>query len=189
MRHYLITVSMSVLISLPEVAVALAVLLLALRNGVLPVAGGAPSMPHPFAGTATRLAAPMTALVFVSVPVLVRHIEAALREALESPFVQAARAYGIPRRRILLGYALRAAANPLISLFGLSIGTLVSASLVIEVVTGWPGLGPLVLDAVLSRDTPVVMAATLLSAAMFVLGNFIADLLLYTVDPRIRDLL
>jgi peptide/nickel transport system permease protein len=52
---------------------------------------------------------------------------------------------------------------------------------------GWPGLGPLVLDAVLSRDTPIVIAATLLSGACFVLGNLVADLLLYAADPRIRS--
>jgi peptide/nickel transport system permease protein len=136
----------------------------------------------------TRLALPAAALALASLPVLVRHIEAALREALQSPFIQAARAHGIPRRRILLAYALPAAANPLISIFGLSIGTLLSASLVIEIVIGWPGLGPLVLEAVLSRDTPIVIAVTLLSGVLFVLGNLVADLLLYAADPRIRQM-
>jgi peptide/nickel transport system permease protein len=172
-RH-LVMVSMSILVSLPELLVALTLLMLALRTGRFPIAGIA------------RLALPETALVLASLPVLVRHIEAALREAMLSPSLQAARAHGIPRRRILFAYALPCAANPLISMFGLSIGTLLSASLVIEVVMGWPGVGPLVLDAVLSRDTPVVIAMTLLSGALFVLGNLLADLLLYVADPRIR---
>ena len=173
MRH-LVKVSMSILVSLPELLVALALLMLALHAGLFPIAGIA------------RVALPVTALVLVSLPVLVRHIEAALREALLSPSLQAARAHGVPRRRILFAYALPSAANPLISMFGLSIGTLLSASLVIEIVMGWPGVGPLVLEAVLSRDTPVVIAVTLLSGALFVLGNLLADLLLYAADPRIR---
>lgn len=186
----LVIFSMSILVSLPEVLVALGLLMLALRSGVVPVASmTAPSLAGwRLTAIVAQLALPALALVLVSFPTLVRHVEAALREAFLSPSLQAARAHGIPRRRILLAYALPAAANPLISLFGLSIGTLLSASLVIEVVLGWPGVGPLMLDAVLSRDTPIVMAATLLSGALFVSGNLMADLLLYAADPRIRKM-
>jgi len=68
----------------------------------------------------------------------------------------------------------------------LSLGTLLSASLLIEVVMGWPGLGPLFLDAILARDFAVVLAVILLSTTFLVVGNLIADLLLYRLDPRIR---
>jgi peptide/nickel transport system permease protein len=188
-RH-LIMFAMSVLISLPELLVALSLLMLTLRTGSFPIAGNTASslLERLIAPNAAHLALTVAALVLVSLPVLVRHTEAALREALQSPFIQAARAHGIPRYRLLFAYALPAAANPLISIFGLSIGTLLSGSLVIEVVMSWPGLGPLALDAVLSRDIPIVMATTLLSGAMFVLGNMVADFLLYATDPRIRQL-
>jgi peptide/nickel transport system permease protein len=76
--------------------------------------------------------------------------------------------------------------NPLISLFGLSLGGLLSASLLIEVVMGWPGLGPLFLDAIMNRDFALVLAVVMLAAAFLVGGNLVADLLLYRFDPRIR---
>jgi len=81
---------------------------------------------------------------------------------------------------------LPAAANPLISLFGFSLGTLLSASLLVEVVMGWPGLGPLFLEAIMARDFALVLAVVMLSASFLVLGNLLADILLYRVDPRIR---
>jgi peptide/nickel transport system permease protein len=81
---------------------------------------------------------------------------------------------------------LPAAAHPLISLFGFSIGALLSGSLIVEVVMSWPGLGPLLLEAILSRDLYLVIGGVMLSTVFLVAGNFIADLLLYWADPRIR---
>jgi peptide/nickel transport system permease protein len=179
---------MSILVSLPELLVALVLLMLALNAGWFAIAGNTNSTDRLAAPRVIHLVLTVSALVLVSLPVLVRHTEAAVREAWHSPFVQAARAHGIGRRRLVLAYVFPAAANPLFSLFGLSIGTLLSGSLVVEVVMSWPGLGPLALDAVLSRDIPVVMATTLLSGALFILGNLIADLCLYVLDPRIRNL-
>jgi peptide/nickel transport system permease protein len=95
-------------------------------------------------------------------------------------------AHGIPRRKLLYRYALRAAANPLISLFGFSVGSLLSASLLVEIVMSWPGLGPLLLEAILARDLYVVIGGVLFSTIFLVAGNFLADLLLYWADPRIR---
>jgi peptide/nickel transport system permease protein len=68
----------------------------------------------------------------------------------------------------------------------LSLGTLLSASLLVEVVMGWPGLGPFLVDAILARDIAVVLSAVVLSAAFLIAGNTAADLLLYRIDPRIR---
>jgi peptide/nickel transport system permease protein len=86
----------------------------------------------------------------------------------------------------LFCHLLPAAVNPLISLFGVSLGTLLSASLLVEVVMGWPGLGPLLLDAIMARDFAIVLAVVMLSTLFLVLGNLTADLLLYRFDPRIR---
>jgi len=88
--------------------------------------------------------------------------------------------------KLLFRYALPAAANPLISLFGLSIAVLLSVSLLIEVVMGWPGIGPMLLEAILSRDLYVVIGAVLLSTMFLIAGNLLADVLLYVCDPRIR---
>lgn len=182
----LILLSMAMLVSLPELLVALGLLLLAVRSGYVPGEVAILSSPGRFRHLIEQAALPAAALVLAALPTLVRHTEAALREALQAPFVLAALAHGVPCRRVLFAYALPVAANPLISIFGLSIGAFLSASLVIEIVMGWPGLGPLVLDSVLSRDSPVVIAATLISAAMFVFGNLVADILLYATDPRLR---
>ena len=87
-----------------------------------------------------------------------------------------------------LARALPAAANPLISLLGLSVGGLLSASLVIETIMSWPGLGPLLLDAVAARDLHVVVAAVTCSTVLLIMGNLLADGLLYLADPRIRPM-
>jgi peptide/nickel transport system permease protein len=105
---------------------------------------------------------------------------------LHSPFIQAARGHGIGETRLLLRHALPAAANPLISLFGLSLAALVSGSLLVEVICGWPGLGPMFIDAIYARDVQIVLAVVMLFSAFLVISNFIADLLLYATDPRVR---
>jgi peptide/nickel transport system permease protein len=102
------------------------------------------------------------------------------------PCIQAARGLGIGRTRLLFRHALPLAANPAISLFGFSLAGLLGGSLLVEVVAGWPGLGPLILDATLSRDLSVVIAAVMLSAVFMLAGNFISDVLLLACDPRIR---
>jgi peptide/nickel transport system permease protein len=129
---------------------------------------------------------PVLALVLSALPVLVRHVRAAVAEVLDAPFLRAAASHGIPRRTLLYRYALRAAANPLISLFGFSVGALLSSSLLVEVVMSWPGLGPLLLEAILARDLYVVIGGVLCSTIFLVAGNFVADALTYWADPRIR---
>jgi len=109
-----------------------------------------------------------------------------LVEALDSPFILSARGHGIPEGRVLFLYALPAAANPLISLFGFSVGTLLSASLLVEVLMSWPGIGPLLVAAILARDIYLVIGAVMFSTLFLVGGNLLADLLLYLADPRIR---
>ena len=100
--------------------------------------------------------------------------------------MRAARGHGIRGWRLDLRYVLTIAANPLISLAGLSFAALLSASLLIEVVMSWPGLGPLLVEALLARDVHVVLGATMLATVFLVGGNLIADLALFAMDPRIR---
>ncbi len=182
----------SVLLATPDLLLALGVLLFALRTHWLPVGGmlSVEAVGHSKWGNLTsvglHLLGPIVVLVLVSLPMLTRHIRAAMSEALDSPYIHAARAHGIPRWRIVLGHALPVAANPLISLFGLSLGSLLSASLLTEVVMSWPGLGPLLLEAILGRDLYVVIGAVMCASLFFVCGTLIGDLLLFAADPRIR---
>jgi peptide/nickel transport system permease protein len=180
----LIRGGISLLHAIPDVLIALVLLLFAVRTGIFSVGGMAQTAR--LGDVVSHLAMPVVALVLASLPVLARHVQAALQESLALPFIQAARAQGIPRGRLWFAYIFPAAANPLISLFGYSIGGLLSASLLVEVIMGWPGLGPVLLEAIFSRDVYVVVGATMVSALFLVMGNLIADLMLYAADPRIR---
>ena len=186
-------VATSTLLTIPDLLLFLVLLLLAVRTGWFPSGGMVSPSADPSASLwthlhdiAAHLVLPASGLALVSLPALVRHIRSSMIDVLASPFIRAARAHGISRRRILFRYALPVAANPLISLFGLSGATMLSASALCEVVLSWPGLGPLLLESVLSRDVYVV-AGTVMAASVFLIGgNLVADLLLFAADPRIR---
>ena len=191
-RDRLTQVILSVLLTVPELLLAIVLLVLAAESGWFPAGGMLSAGFSEMAGWARfrdlawHLALPVAVLVLGMLPVLVRHVRASMLETIDSPFALSARAHGIPRRRLLFRHLLPAAMNPLISLFGFSLGTLLSASLLVEVVMGWPGLGPLFLEAILARDFALVLAVVMCSAMFLVAANLVADLLLYRLDPRIR---
>lgn len=182
----------AILLAAPDVMLALGLLLFAVRTNELPT-GGMMSLAAEgqskwaqARNIAAHLLGPMFVLVLISLPTLVRHIRAAMIEALESPCVRAAQAHGITRWRVLLRHALPMAMNPLVSLFALSLGSLLSASLLIEVVMSWPGLGPLLLEAILARDIYVIIGAVMFASLLLIGGMLLGDILLYGADPRIR---
>jgi peptide/nickel transport system permease protein len=181
----LISWTMAALLVIPELALALGLLLFAARSGWFPtgemvsVDFSSLSPVHKLQDLVLHMTLPLLALVLTALPLLVRHVRAAIADVLDAPFMLAARGHGIPRHRLLYRYALPAAANPLI-------GALLSGSLLVEVVMSWPGLGPLLVEAILSRDLYLVIGGVLLSTLFLVIGNLIADLLLYWADPRIH---
>jgi peptide/nickel transport system permease protein len=166
-----VSAATAVVIAVPDLIVVLVLLLLAVRTGWFPVGG---------------MALAVVALVVGTMPGLARHVRAAVATTMDAPFVRAARAHGLPERTVLWRHVLPAAANPLLSLFGLSLAGLLSMSLLAEVVMGWPGLGPLLLEAILARDFHLVLGPVLASTVFLVGGNLLADLLLLAADPRIR---
>jgi len=188
----LISWSTAALLVVPDLALALGLLVLTVRTGWFPTGGMVSvdfeslSSLNKIRDLALHMALPVTTLVLSALPLLVRHVRAAVADVLDAPFLLAAEGHGIPRRTLLFRYALPAAANPLVSLFGFSIGALLSGSLLIEVVMSWPGLGPFLLEAILARDIYVVIGGVLFSTIFLAAGNFLADMLLYWVDPRIR---
>ncbi len=187
-----VTVISSLVIAVPEIVIAIALLAIAVRWHLAPVGGmvstsfGNLSSSAKIHDIIAHLKLPVLVLVLCESAIIVRHIRASGLEVLGAPYVQAARGLGIPRGRLLFRHVLPAAANPAISLFGFSLAGLASGSLLVEVICGWPGLGPLVLDATLSRDLYVVMGGIMFSAVFMVGGNLIADILLMACDPRIR---
>ncbi|HEX4604553.1 MAG TPA: ABC transporter permease [Candidatus Angelobacter sp.] len=182
----------STLLALPDVLIALLALLIALKTGMFPV-GGMTSVSAQTQGfwdwlrdLLWHMVLPVSALVIGSLAMILRHVRASVGEVLESSYMRAAEGHGLPRYKLLFRYALPAAANPLISLFGLSVALLLSVSLLIEVVMSWPGIGPLLLEAILARDLFVVIGAVMLATVFLIGGNLLADLMLYVFDPRIR---
>jgi peptide/nickel transport system permease protein len=182
----------STLLSVHDLLLALLALLVALRSGAFPT-GGMGSLD---AAALTRWQAskdllwhmtlPVTVLVLGSLAPILRHVRSSMIEVLDSPYLRAAEGHGIGRMKLLFAHALPAAANPLISLFGISTALLMGGSLLVEVVMSWPGIGPILLEAILSRDLFVVMGAVMLSTVFLIIGSLVADLLLCAVDPRIR---
>lgn len=182
----------SALLCVPDLLLALGLMYLAVQTGWFPTGGMMSvgfadlSLIGKIRDLAWHFVLPVTALVLGILPALVRHSRAAVGEAMQSPSILAARAHGIAPVRLLFRYALPAAANPLITLAGLTIGNLLGASLLIEVVMSWPGLGPLLLEAILARDLLVVIGITVFSTMLLAIGNLLTDYLLYAADPRIR---
>ena len=189
----LTTAAAALLLGIPEVVLALLLLLFAARTHyplpgttAFPVGTGHMDFPAGLTDEVKRLFLPAICLGAALMPLLFSHIRASLAETLRAPFVTAARSFGIPYPRILLQYAFRASLNAIISLFGLSVGLLMSSSLIVEGVFSWPGLGQLMLQAISDRDMFLIVDSAILSAAFLVVGNFAADVLLYVSDPRIR---
>jgi peptide/nickel transport system permease protein len=114
-----------------------------------------------------------------------RYMRGKLLEVLSEEYVLAARARGLPEWRVILRHALRNALIPVITMLGMSLPFLVGGSLFVESVFGWPGIGTLAVEATSSRDYPLLLATTLLTALMVVLGNLLADVLYAVVDPRV----
>jgi peptide/nickel transport system permease protein len=184
--------ALALLLATPELLVVLIFQLIAVRSHYIPV-GGMFSLDWPqmnlwnrVQDLARHLSLPVTVLALSALPVLTMHTASSIAEVLETRFIRGARANGIPRWRLLWRHALPAAAHPLIAMLGLSAGSLLSASVLVETSTGWPGLGRVMLEATLERDVEVVIGIVTLSAVFLIAGNFLADLLLYVVDPRIR---
>jgi peptide/nickel transport system permease protein len=187
-----VRVASSLLVSIPEVVIAVALLAIVVRWRILPV-GGMTSMDNEglsqwarLQEIASRMLLPTIILTLGESAIIVRHLRASVLEVLDTPFVQAARGLGIGRTRLLFRHVLPVAASPAISLLGFSLAGLLSGSLLVEVICGWPGLGPLILDATLSRDFYLVIGGIMLSALFMVGGNLVADIMLLACDPRIR---
>ena len=133
-----------------------------------------------------HLVLPALSLGLVGAAGTARYQRAAMLETLQRPFVRTARAKGVPETAVLRRHALRNAILPAIVLFGLALPFLLTGSVVVETVFAWPGMGKLAADAIGARDYPVVMATTLVAAALVAGGSLLADVLTALADPRTR---
>jgi peptide/nickel transport system permease protein len=171
--------------STPRLVLALAALVFAAQTSLFAVG----STTTGASSAATSLARLLLCAFVLCVPLLALFL-AQTREgvgaALREDFVQVARAKGLPERVVIMRHALRAALNPLITIFGYSIGFTISGSVVVETVLNWPGLGQLSVVAVRSRDVPLLLGVVLTTASAVLAGNLLADILLRANDPRLR---
>jgi peptide/nickel transport system permease protein len=134
-----------------------------------------------------HLALPVTSLTLVLTAGIGRYVRASMLEVIHQDYIRTARAKGLSESRVILKHALRNALIPVVTLFGLYFPMLLSGTVFIEVVFGWPGMGRLMVDSIVRRDFPVVLAGAVLYGGMVVVGNLLSDLLYGVVDPRIRE--
>jgi peptide/nickel transport system permease protein len=188
----MLTVLTSIGMAIPSFFFAILLLIFAVKTGWFPVGGltsynfNDMSLLGKFVDITHHLILPVTVLFTISLAGLQRQMRGNLLDVLESDYVKFARAKGMSEFKVLYKHALRNAVNPMITLLGFEFASLLSGAALTEYVFQYPGLGRLILEAVLKSDINLVMASLMMGAVMLIAGNLIADLLLIITDPRIR---
>ncbi|MCA1564260.1 MAG: ABC transporter permease [Acidobacteria bacterium] len=170
--------------STPRIVLALITLAIVARTSWFPIGGAGEETLADF--SPLRILPPAVVLALPLVALFLAQAREGLSHALAQDFVQVARAKGLPERTVIVRHALRDALNPLITLFGYAFGSVVSGSVIVETVLGWPGLGALSVNAVRYRDVPLLMGVVMITATAVLAGNLFADILLRLNDPRLR---
>jgi peptide/nickel transport system permease protein len=157
----------------------------AVRHGIFPVSGyGGPG--SSFVDRMYHLALPSIVLGVVSSALILRFTRASMLDVLGDDYIRTARAKGLIERKVILKHALKNALIPILTVIGLTAAVLISGAVVTETIFSLPGIGNLVVSAVLRRDYPVIQGALLVIAGLYVLINFAIDMLYLLVDPRVR---
>ncbi|KPM54201.1 peptide ABC transporter permease [Frankia sp. R43] len=183
-----ITVVNTISVALPTfVSGVLLVLLFTVIFPVLPSAGVPPDgMFARLDITAQYLVLPALCLALPVSAVLSRFLAETLRTQLRQPYILTATALGVPRRRLLLRYAMRNALPTTVTVIGLQAGSLLGGAVLVEAIFAWPGIGQLIEQAIGRRDYPVVQVLLLLSVFIFVVIQLLTDLVHALLDPRVR---
>jgi peptide/nickel transport system permease protein len=164
-------------VSMPNFWLALLLIyFFAVRLGWLPATG---------AGTAKQLILPAVVLALQQIALIARLVRAHMIEVLQEEYIKTARAKGLRERSVLWGHALRNACLPIVTLLGLNFGYLLSGTVIIETVFARPGIGRYIVDGILQKDFPLVQAAVLMTATIYLLVNLLTDLSYALIDPRI----
>jgi peptide/nickel transport system permease protein len=181
-----------VLAAVHPIVLSLAGLAVAASTGLLPIGGGSASVattPSSWslgADFLRHLLLPASILTVFMIPGFFLQARGAFTEVLAAPFVQAAKAAGVSRGAILRQHVLPAGLVPLLGYASVSVARLLNGAFLVEVVTGWPGMGRLTMTAMHGRD-PFLLLGTLVFASVLLLGgNLVSDILLALADPRVR---
>lgn len=165
------------LLSVPPLISALVLLTIAARTGWLPVSG---------MGGVSHLVVPTLALALPIAAMLERLQSQSIVEALDRPSTAAARARGLSESRLVWRHAWRQSLAPILGIYGVVIGSLFSGSFAVEIVTSWPGLGQLMQQALMARDTYLVAGCAAAGAGFLAAGILAADVTHALIDPRVR---
>ncbi len=178
--------------SIPEFWLGqLLVLLFAVTLAWLP-AQGIRSTREDYSGLAAavdfgrHLILPVAALAFRYIALIARITRAAMLEVMGQDHIVAARAHGVDERRVLWRHGLRNAAIPVVTVIGYNYAFILAGSALVETVFGWPGVGRLLFDAILQRDTPVLLGVLVLVSTTVVIVNLLTDVVYAYLDPRVR---
>lgn len=179
--------------SMPEFWLGLMLILgVSLQLDLLPASGMHSPMARFFSTPAyiwdliKHMILPVFVLGVASAAATGRYMRGSLLEVINQDYVRTARAKGLSEVLVIGKHALRNALIPIITLLGLSLPFLLGGAVIVETVFAWPGMGKLTVDAIFARDYPLIIACTLVSGVMVILGNLLADVLYAIVDPRIR---
>jgi peptide/nickel transport system permease protein len=134
----------------------------------------------------SHLFLPALNLALLKISLAIRLTRAGVREAMGQDYVKYARAKGLSTRRIILVHVMKNIMIPVVTVMGLEFGSLIGFSVVTETIFAWPGMGKLLIDAILQLDRPVVVAYLMIIVLFFVLINLIVDILYSILDPRVR---
>ena len=188
----MLTVISSIGMAIPSFFFAILMLMFAVKTGWFPVGGltsynfNEMNFLGKFIDISKHLVLPVIVLFTISLSGLQRQMRANMLEVLDSDYVKFARAKGLSEFKVVFKHALRNALNPMITLLGFEFAGLLSGAALTEYVFQYPGLGRLILEAVMKSDINLVMASLMMGTIMLILGNLFADILLMITDPRIR---
>lgn len=187
----LLTVVTSIGMAIPSFFFALLLLIFAVKTGWFPTGGltcynfSTFTPVQKILDILHHLVLPTLVLFTISLSGLQRQMRGNLLDVLGSDYVKFARAKGLSENKVVYKHALRNAINPMVTLLGFEFATLLSGAALTEYVFQYPGLGRLILEAVMKSDINLVMASLMMGTIMLVLGNLLADILLKIVDPRV----
>ena len=188
----ILTVLSSIGMAIPSFFFAILMLIFAVKTGWFPVGGltsynfNEMNFLHQILDISKHLVLPVIVLFTISLSGLQRQMRANMLEVLDSDYVKFARAKGLSETKVIFKHALRNAINPMITLLGFEFAGLLSGAALTEYVFQYPGLGRLILEAVMKSDINLVMASLMMGTIMLIVGNLIADILLMLTDPRLR---
>ena len=161
------------------------ILTLSVGLGAFPASGYVPFFEDPVANL-HRMVLPAVVLGTGLAAVIMRQTRSSMLESLGADYVRTARAKGASPRAVVGSHALRNSLVVVVTVVGLQLGTLISGAVVTERIFSLPGFGKLTVDAVFQRDYPVIQGVVLVTAAAYVLINFLVDMAYSLIDPRIR---